>query len=177
MVCAHPWWWGMENMRFPRQSRVGAHMNRSHSGPRCLLPLITPHLRQVLCCIFNGMERLFISRLAFLPRPKSSVRDDKLQFGVRSSEILTRASSKPLNQWLKWYIHKSMGWSWQLRDRMRWCRKIEEEDFPSSWSVYELFYFLYMCIYIYYIYLYIYILICPRERYQWLISVQSSLFL
>lgn len=29
---------------------------------------------------------------------KSSVRDDKLQFGERSSEILTRASSKPLYQ-------------------------------------------------------------------------------
>lgn len=87
-------------MRFPRQSHVVSHMNGSHSGPRCLFLLITPHLRQVLCYIFNGTARLFIPHLAFLHTLKSSVRDDKLQFGGRSSEILTRASSKPLYQLL-----------------------------------------------------------------------------
>lgn len=55
-------------------------------------------LRRPTCgrsCVAFLMEwRCF----SFLPGPKSSVRDDKLQFGVRSSEILTRASSKPLNQ-------------------------------------------------------------------------------
>lgn len=90
-------------MWFPRQNGMVAYMNRTHWGPRCLLPLITPHLRQVLCCIFNETERgatAFISHLAFLHTAKSSVRDDKLQFGERSSEILTRASSKPPNQLL-----------------------------------------------------------------------------
>lgn len=59
-----------------------------------------------LCCIFNETERerergsnsFRFYNLAFLHAVKSSVRDDKLQFGERSSEILTRASSKPLYQ-------------------------------------------------------------------------------
>lgn len=100
-MCTNPWWWSMENMSLPRQSGVVAYMNRAYWGPRCLLPLIMPHLWQVLCCIFNEAESgatAFISHLTFLHTAESSVRDDKLQFGERSSEILTRASSKPLNQ-------------------------------------------------------------------------------
>lgn len=100
-MCANPWWWSIENMRFLRQSSVEVYMNRTQWGPRCLFLLITPHLWQVLCCIFNEMERratAFISHLTFFYTVKLSVRDDKLQFGVRSNEILTRASSKPPNQ-------------------------------------------------------------------------------
>lgn len=102
-MCANHWWWSMKNMRFLRQNSVEIYMNRTHRGPRCLLPLITPHLWQVRCCIFNEMERRatsFISHLSFFRSAKISVRDDKLQFGVRSNEILTRASSKPANQLL-----------------------------------------------------------------------------
>lgn len=122
----NPWWWSMENMRFPRQSVAIAYMNRSHWGPRCLLPLITPHLRQVLCCIFNEMERgatAFIPHLAFLHTAKSSVRDDKLQFGERSSEILTRASSKPSNQLLNDIFINQWDGADRLKDEMLRCRE------------------------------------------------------
>lgn len=83
-------------MSFPRQSSVATYMNRTQ-----VLLVITTHLWQVLCCIFNEMgsgATAFISHLTFLHTVESSVRDDKLQFGERSSEILTRASSKPHNQ-------------------------------------------------------------------------------
>lgn len=90
-----------QNWSFPRQSSWVVCLNRTYRGPRCLLPLITPHLCQVPCCIFNATESgatASISHRTFLRTVESSVRDDKLQFGERSSEILTRASSKPLHQ-------------------------------------------------------------------------------
>lgn len=97
-------------MRFPRQSHVFANMNRAHRGPRCLFPLITLHLRQVLCCIFNEMKKgakVFISHLAFLQTAQTSARDDKLQFSEGSGKILTRASGKLLYQLLNYiYINQ-----------------------------------------------------------------------
>jgi len=110
------WWLSTGKMwSFPGKA---AYKNRTHWGPRCPLPLITSHLRQVLCYIFNEMKRratAFISHLTF----ESSVRADKLQFGERSSEILTRASSKPPQSITVWYIHKSMALGWQRRSALQ----------------------------------------------------------
>ncbi len=95
----------MENMRFPRQSHVVTNKYSTHWGPRCVLLLIKQHLRQDLCCIFNKMERgatVCIIHLAFLHTAKTSARDDKLLFSERSSEILTRVSSK--NHWISFYV-------------------------------------------------------------------------
>lgn len=108
----------MENRWFSRQSGAVAIMKKSHRGPRCRFPLITPHLRQVLCCIFNEMKSgatAFFSHFAFLHPAGPSVGDDKLQFGERSSEIFTRASSKPPNQWLNdIFINQ-----WDVADRRK----------------------------------------------------------
>lgn len=101
-LCANLRWWSLENMRFPRQSAVVAYMNRTYWGPRCRLPLITPHLDR-FCVAFlmkrRSEQQLSFSHLAFLHTLKSSVRDDKLQFGERSSEILTRGppANHPIN--------------------------------------------------------------------------------
>lgn len=96
----------MGNMRFPRQSRAVAHMNGNplrtqvpasarYAAPPagfCVAFLMKPRERE------RGSNSFRFYNLAFLHAVKSSVRDDKLQFGERSSEILTRASSKPLYQ-------------------------------------------------------------------------------
>lgn len=113
--CADTAW--VEEARVPWRSSREAEADGIQQGPWCLLPLRTPHIQQLLSYIVNEMERratVFISSLTL----ESSVRADKLHFGKRSSEILTRASSKTSQSITVWYIHKSIAWGWQLHGNL-----------------------------------------------------------